>query len=240
MVVWWACADWLYAVRWQLRSLRRGAPPEDSGQPADGASTVVVVPGVYESWRFLQPLTDALRAGGHAVHVVTGLGFNSGEIPAMALAVRRYVEEQGLGAVDLVGHSKGGLIGKQLLVHHDDDGRFDRLVAVNTPFSGSALARYLPLRAVRVFVPGGPLLAELTAAEAVDARITSVYSAVDPNVPGSSELPGATNVRIDAVGHFRVLSDRRVHAAVLEALRGPRRAAPAPAGRRPAGRPTPP
>lgn len=220
-VAWWACADWLYAARWQLRSLRRGAPPEAYGRPAGGGSAVVLVPGVYESWRFLQPLTEALRAGGHAVHVVAGLGFNRGEVPEVARAVRRYVDEQGLPAVDLVGHSKGGLIGKQLLVHHNDDGRFDRLVAVNTPFSGSTLARYLPLRAVRVFVPGGPLLLELAAAEAVDRSITSVYSAVDPSIPGSSELPGARNVRVDTVGHFRVLSDARVHAAVLDALRAP-------------------
>lgn len=223
VVVWWAVVDWLYAARWQLRSLARTALPEDHRRGRPGASTVVLIPGVYESWRFLQPLVDALHEGGHGVHVVPGLGFNSGEIPEMAAAVRRYVDEQGLPRVDLVGHSKGGLIGKQLLVHHNADARFDRLVAVNTPFSGSARARYLPLRGVRVFVPGGELLRELAAAESVNAVITSVYSAVDPNIPGSSELPGARNVRIDTVGHFRVLSDPRVQAAVLDALRAPGR-----------------
>jgi pimeloyl-ACP methyl ester carboxylesterase len=191
---------------------------------------------VYESWRFLQPLTEALHRAGHPVHVITGLCFNSGEIPAMAEAVRRYVDEQGLPRVALVGHSKGGLIGKQLLVHHDADGRFDRLVAVNTPFSGSSLARFLPLRAVRVFVPGGPLLSELSAATAVDRMITSVYSAVDPNIPGSSHLPGATNVRIDTVGHFRVLSDPRVQAAVLDALRAPAPGEPTASGAAPPDR----
>jgi pimeloyl-ACP methyl ester carboxylesterase len=217
-VAWWFCADWLYALRWQLRSLRRGAPPEEYRTPTGDAVPVVLVPGVYESWRFLQPLTEAVRRAGHPVHVITGLGFNSGEIPAMARAVRASADEQGLRTAALVGHSKGGLIGKQLLVHHNDDGLFDRLVTVNTPFSGSSLARFLPLRAVRVFVPGGALLTELAAATAVDRRITSVYSAVDPTIPGSSRLEGATNVRIDAVGHFRVLSDPRVQAAVVRAL----------------------
>ena len=217
-VLWWACADWLYAARWQLRSLRRGAPPEDYRRPAGGGSTVVLVPGVYESWRFLPPLTEALRAGGHAAHVVAGLGFNSGEIPEMARAVRRYVDEQGLRSVDLVGHSKGGLIGKQLLAHHNDDGRFRQLVAINSPFSGSSLARFVPLRAVRVFAPGGELLAGLTAIEDVNPSITSIYSRVDPNIPGSSRLPGARNVSIDTVGHFRLLADPRLQAALLAAL----------------------
>ena len=223
-VLWWACADWLYAARWQARSLRRAELPQDYRRGGAAASTVVLVPGVYESWRFLQPLADALHAGGHAVHVVSELGFNSGQIPQTARTVRRYVDDQGLVSVDLVGHSKGGLIGKQLLVHHNADGRFDRLVAVNTPFSGSTRARYLPLRGVRVFVPGGALLGELAAASSVNRQITSVYSALDPNIPGTSELPGARNVRIETIGHFRVLSDPRVHAAVLDALCGPGRA----------------
>jgi len=218
-VLWWACADWLYALRWQLRSLRRGALPEDYRTASGDGVPVVLVPGVYESWRFLQPLLEALHRAGHPVHVLDVLGFNSGEVPEAALAVRAYVESTGLPRVALVTHSKGGLIGKQVLVRHDDDGLVDRLVAVNAPFSGSALARWLPLRALRVFVPDGPLLRELDAARSVNAMITSVYSAVDPNIPGTSHLEGATNVEVDTVGHFRILSDPRAQAAVLAALR---------------------
>ena len=218
-VAWWFCADWLYAVRWQLRSLRRGALPEDYRSAPGGGVPVVLVPGVYESWRFLQPLLEVLHRHGHAVHVVDVLGFNGGEVPEAALAVRGYVEDSGLPRVALVTHSKGGLIGKQLLVHHNADGLGDRLVAVNAPFSGSALARWLPLRALRVFVPGGPVLRDLDAAREVNPAITSVYSAVDPNIPGTSHLDGATNVEVDTVGHFRILSDPRAQAAVLAALR---------------------
>ena len=218
-VAWWFLADWLYAVRWQVRSLRRGALPDDHRSARGDGVPVVLVPGVYESWRFLQPLIDALHRSGHPVHVVDALGFNGGEVPAAALAVRGYLEATGLPRAAVVAHSKGGLVGKQLLVHHNDDGRVDRLVAVNTPFSGSALARWLPLRALRVFVPGGPLLRELDAARSVNAAITSVYSAVDPNIPGSSHLEGATNVEVDTVGHFRILSDPRAQDAILAALR---------------------
>ena len=229
-VVGWACADWWYALRWELRSLRRGASPPGPADAGAGGVPVLLVPGVFESWRFLQPLTDALRAGGHHVHVVDALGFNGGEIPEAARAVRRHVDEQGLGLerpLALVGHSKGGLIGKQLLAHHDHDGRFQHLVAVNTPFSGSALARWVPLRAVRVFAPDGQVLRELAAREDVNRSITSVSSRVDPNVPGSSRLPGARHVTIDTVGHFRVLADPRLQAAVLDALAAlPRQAAP--------------
>ena len=223
-VAWWAGADWLYAARWELRSLRRGSPSPEHAAATGGAVPVVLVPGVFESWRFLEPLIEVLHGAGHPVHVVSSLGFNGGEIPEAALAVRRHVDEQGLGlegGLALVGHSKGGLIGKQLLVHHNADGRFRQLVAVNSPFSGSSLARFVPLRAVRVFAPGGQLLRTLSAVQDVNASITSVYSRTDPNIPGSSRLEGARNVSIDTVGHFRLLADPRLARAVLSALAGP-------------------
>ena len=223
-VVRWALLDWLYAARWELRSLRRTSFPEDFGTGRPDRRPVVLVPGVYESWRFLQPLTEVLHDAGHPVHVVAGLGFNDGDIPDMAELVRRYVDEHDLGAeggLALVGHSKGGLIGKQLLVRHNADGRFRQLVAVNSPFAGSTRAHWIPLPALRVFVPGGPLLRDLTAASSVNSAITSVYSAIDPVIPGNGELAGAVNVRLDTVGHFRLLSDPRLHAVVLGALSRP-------------------
>ena len=215
--------DWLWAGARLLRGLGRTRRPEDGAVALPRGVDVVLLPGVYESWRFLAPLADALRAGGHRVHVVPALGLHLVDVPTAARTVRSHVDAHGLGldgGLALVGHSKGGLVGKQLLVHHDADHRFTALVAVSAPFSGSTRARWLPLRALRVFVPGGALLRDLDAARTVDARITSVYAAYDANIPGSSRLEGATNVRVDVVGHFRLLGDRRVHAAALRALAG--------------------
>jgi len=219
--VWWACADWLYAARWELHSLRRDALAREYGTGRADGVPVVLVPGVFESWRFLQPVIDALHEARHPVHVVTSLGFNGGEIPEMARRVRHHVDEEGLGAqggLVLLGHSKGGLIGKQLLAHHNHDGRFRHLVAINSPFSGSSLARFVPLPAVRVFAPGGELLQTLTGRADLNRSITSIYSRIDPNIPGSSRLAGARNISIDTVGHFRLLADPRLGTALLEVL----------------------
>jgi hypothetical protein len=220
-VLWWACADWVYAARWELHSLRRNVLAPEYRMGGVDAVAVVLIPGVFESWRFLQPVIDALHAGGHPVHVVTSLGLNGGEIPEAARRVRRHVDEEGLGAeggLVLVGHSKGGLIGKELLAHHNGDGRFRHLVAINSPFSGSSLARFVPLPAVRVFAPGGELLRSLTGREDLNRSITSIYSRIDPNIPGSSQLAGARNISIDTVGHFRLLADPRLGSALLGVL----------------------
>ncbi len=214
-------ADWWYALVRQARSLAPNQRlPAEAGGPSRGLD-VLVLPGVYESWRFLEPLITAVRDAGHRVHVVPALGLNAGPIPAAAVAVRQHVEDRDLGArrpLVVLGHSKGGLIGKHVMVHLDPDERVRAMVTVNTPFSGSVRARWFPLPAVRAFVPGTAVLGDLERARGVNARITSIFSAVDPNIPASSRLEGATNVEVDAVGHFRVLSDPRLQRAVLEAL----------------------
>ena len=121
---WWA-ADYVYAAGRQLALL---APPWGIGRrrptPRAWASgsrelpEVVLVPGVYEHWTFLRPLGDALSAAGHRVRVVHGLGANRRDIGETAERLGRALGRSrppASGRV-LVTHSKGGLIGKQLLV----------------------------------------------------------------------------------------------------------------------------
>jgi hypothetical protein len=52
----------------------------------------------------------------------------------------------------------------------------------------------------------------------VNVRITSIYPALDQHVPEGSQLEGATNIEVAAVGHFRVLSDPEVLDAVVAAV----------------------
>jgi hypothetical protein len=91
------------------------------------------------------------------------------------------------------------------------------LIAIATPFSGSSLAPYIPSRTIRALGPADSLIVALAANLDLNSRITSIYGEFDPHIPGGSELPGATNVRVPVVGHFRVLADRRVIRAVLDA-----------------------
>lgn len=93
-------------------------------------------------------------------------------------------------------------------------------MTVNTPFSGSALARLLPLSAIRVFLPHSPELTALTSQQEVNRDIVSIYGRFDPHIPGGSRLEGARNVQLGTRGHFLPLSDPEVHEAVLGGLRG--------------------
>jgi len=211
--------DWLYVTVRQLQKfLSRDTgggyltPPEPHKVP------VVIIPGIYEPWQFMKPIIEALYHNGHPVHVLDGLGYNTGSIPAMAQIVRQYLDHQPLEHAVIVAHSKGGLIGKYFLAHHNQDGQVIQLVAINTPFSGSPYARFVPIPGVSMFTPTAQYVRELLANRLLNTSITSIYSTYDPNIPQGSHLEGATNVSIDTVGHFRIVNNPAAHQAVLAAV----------------------
>jgi pimeloyl-ACP methyl ester carboxylesterase len=207
-------ADYPNALR--MRGLGFSRPVPETYAAGSGRP-VVILPGVYERWHFLRPLADALARDGHPVHVLPELGINARPIPATAALVLAALDRLDLRDVALVAHSKGGLVGKSAMLD-DTAGRIDRLVAVATPFSGSRMADLTLVPSLRAFRRSHPVIRRLTAERDVNARITSIYPSFDPHVPEGSALEGATNVRLDVVGHFRVLEDPAAIAAVVSAV----------------------
>lgn len=209
----WRLADYVYVIGRQVAGLVAPGRPD----PGDGAGAdVVLVPGVYEPWHFLRPLAQVLRDAGHRVHAVPTLGYNRRPVVASAALLDDVVRRLGPDVV-VIAHSKGGLIGKLAMLEPGSPIR--HMVAVATPFAGSPLARFVPLRAVRAFVPTDATLVRLAAERRVDARITSVYPCWDPHIPEGCVLPGAAaNVELPTPGHFRVLGDPALPDVVLRAI----------------------
>jgi hypothetical protein len=188
------------------------------GYSEGGLDPVLLIPGVYETWQFLQPVADRLHALGHPIHILPELGYNRRTVTASAELAQRYLEDCDLRSVILVTHSKGGLIGKHMMVADDRQGRINRLVAINAPFGGSILARYAPSATLRAFSPADETLVSLAANLAANDRIVSIYSRLDPLIPGGSRLEGATNIELSMVGHFRPLASQRLFEAVEESI----------------------
>lgn len=208
--------DYPWALRIRADSLREHTPPATWAH--GDRATVVLLPGVYETWHFLRAIGDRLSAAGHPVVTLPALGINRAPIRETAALAWREIVRLDLRGVVLVAHSKGGLIGKHLLAVDDREQRIDRLVAVATPFGGSRRARWFADRALRDFRTDHPLIRTLAEQRAVDARITSVYPAYDPHIPEGSRLDGAVNVRIAMAGHFGLLVDPRALDAVERAV----------------------
>lgn len=69
---------------------------------------------------------------------------------------------------------------------------------------------------MRALSPRFPAVRALALQLAAHSRIVSVYGVFDPHVPGGSALAGATNVRLQVMGHFRTVAHPAVQGAVLE------------------------
>lgn len=211
--VWWI-RDYAYALVWQTRAyFNRTAP---SSFRAGNEVPIVVLPGVFETWKFMQPLVEEMHAKSHPVHIVEMLRRNQRPIAEMAEEVARFLQVEDLEDVVLVAHSKGGLAGKLVMVGPAGH-RVRGMVAIATPFGGSRYARLMPGRTLRAFAPSDPSIVSLARNTEANSRVVSIYARFDPHIPEGSELPGAKNVLLETGGHFRVLAHPRV-VAELTAL----------------------
>lgn len=212
IAAWWA-KDYAYAAGRQLRSAVSRVSSDEflsgSGRP------VVVIPGIFEDWRFMLPLVRSLHDAGHPVHVVTVLQRNRLAVPKAAALIADYLRDRDLTDTLIVAHSKGGLIGKYVMMALDPERRLVRMVAVASPFSGSRYAGYMLLPSLRALSPRSAVTLQLSREQRVNERITSVYGLFDPHIPEGSVLPGARNVQLDTGGHFRILAHEVTISTVL-------------------------
>ena len=213
--VWWL-QDYAYAGYWQVRAFLSRTDPASftSGDKAP----IVIVPGIYETWKFLQPLIEVLHSRGHPVHIIGTLAWNRLPVVESAELVARYLDDHNLKNVVIVAHSKGGLIGKYAMALGTGAARIDAMLAVAAPFGGSLYARFMLVPSLRIFSPRDATILALTNESAVNTRIVSVYGQFDPHIPRGSFLAGAKNVELDTGGHFRILSHPRVIAELAVLL----------------------
>lgn len=204
---WWA-SDYAYAVQRQMSGLFTRIDP--STTLVGERPPVVVIPGIYESWRFLAPLISHVHRLGHPIHVVDSLKFNVRTVSDSAALVSNYVDQHKLSGAVILAHSKGGLIGKHVMIRPESHDAIKGMLAVATPFSGSHYARLMFAPSLRIFSPMDATIRALAIEHEVNSRIVSIYAAFDPHIPGGSELAGAKNVLLDTGGHFRILRHPRI------------------------------
>ncbi|WP_353808233.1 hypothetical protein [Agromyces sp. SYSU T00194] len=247
---WWWWLDYLYAG-WRQAALLWDGPRAPRRWLRGDATLpeVVLLPGIYEHWSFIRPMGDALNRAGYRVLAVHGLGANRADIAETSASLGRALARRRAPAAGrvIVGHSKGGLIGKHLLVADlaaagtaptsaattgtaatDASGETHAprgplgiigVVGIATPFGGSTRAWLLQQDpSIRALRPDDPIIAALRSAASANARIASVHPVWDPHVPNGSVLAGAHNVEVPVVGHFLVMRHPATVGAVRDAI----------------------
>lgn len=177
--------------------------------------TVILLPGIYETAADMRVLADALARRGHRIRRIR-LARQVVPLPLLRARVERYLRTHDLHDVVLLAHSKGGLLGKHVMMGPEGH-RIDRLIALAAPWHGSRYAAlFWPGLGVRSLRPGTALITAAEAPSPSDARIISVQPRFDPHVPLGSHLPGAHNIDVNTAGHFAVLTDPTVVDLVVQ------------------------
>lgn len=211
--------DYVHLGRGYAREILYRRPPKHYlGYIEGDKAPIILIPGVFTTWRFLKQIGDALSLRGHPIYVVENLKYHRHPIPESAHIVRRLIEEKDLRNVIVVAHSKGGLVGKFILAFLNHDQRVDKVIAIATPFGGSRAARVLPVRSIRELLPESPVIHELRGHTEVDGKIISIYGMFDNHVwpMESCRLEGARNIQLHEHGHHAILASKKLREAILE------------------------
>ncbi len=177
---------------------------------------IVLLPGILERSTYMAGLGNFLAERGHAVHVIDALGWNLAGIEESVEQCLQFLQKEDVHGAVLVAHSKGGLIGKALLLDPRVGDTAIGLVAIATPFAGSTFGgplQRLPLvesSPLGMFLPQSADLARLAREDDVNHHIVSLAPEWDQMIPGGSHLEGATNVTLAGRGHFRPVGDSEV------------------------------
>ncbi len=183
-----------------------------------GKAPIILVPGIVERWNIFRFAAVRLRDNGHPVYEVKGLGWNFMPVERGARLIRKMIDCNNLENVVLLTHSKGGLIGKYALAFLNSDQKIKKVIAIATPFAGSALAEKIPLDPNRELIPGSEVLRTLDNYPALNSQITCVYPVWDNHIQPleSCALEGAQNIQVDVLGHHKIIYGKATEDIILK------------------------
>lgn len=165
--------------------------------------TALGLPGIWEDWRYFHLWAQALHDAGWDVHLLESLGDMTATVPELAERVAEHLHLHDLHDVVLFAHSKGGLVGKTVMLG-PEGGRVRGLIACATPFQGAPITRLLPTPELSELSPTSPMIAELSAEDTVNSRIIQVEAEWDQSVP-PSPLDGVRHITLPITGHSAML-----------------------------------
>lgn len=114
--------DIMAAVKITYSGFVNKIPPESYISKADkNKIPVILIPGIGNRWGAIKHLADLISSQGYPLYVIPDLKNNLLSVEKSAEIVKAMIDKNNLKNVILVGYSKGGLIGKYLMVLKNED-----------------------------------------------------------------------------------------------------------------------
>jgi triacylglycerol lipase len=175
---------------------------------------VVLIPGVHESWIFLQKIAGTLNKFGYRVHVIKDLKTNTEPVMQGCKRISKYINEHNLKQVILITHSKGGINGLYLLKDKYVSKKVIKLITIACPFRGSILAGLMP--SSMELIPSSSLIKNAFL-EVDHKKIFNLYPRIDNHVvPNKYLIPDKVHSKkIDIAGHTRILESKEAIKEIL-------------------------
>lgn len=208
---------------------------------------VLLIHGYGGTRRVFQVLEQRLRRDGFSVFSLNLGGifdtFNTKPIPDLAQLVAKKVESlykrhDIRERLTVIGHSKGGLIGRCYIKDFEGHRRVKTLITMGTPHNGNPwamLGLLTPLafltESIRQMTPMSPFIRRLNRTPWPEGvKIISIYSKGDTVCPYPSAVikpkgGRIKNLEIQDVGHVEFLMKKRVYWLIRKELLGDKAAA---------------
>jgi triacylglycerol lipase len=222
-ISYWIIDYWYLFIGKLLMTVHRKPPKRYLNRTIKGKSPVIIIQGKSNKWGFLKKISDAVSKLGHPVYIVKDLGSNRLDIRTSAKIVKNVIEKNNLKNVILLGHSKGGIVGKYILINEDADNRVNHLIAIAAPFSGSKIVYRFPRnKSLKEFAPKSKILQEISSNKKFDSKIISIMPEFDNHIwaDKGSFLDGAINVKVATKGHHKIVFDKKTIRKIIELIEG--------------------
>ena len=158
---------------------------------------------------------------GYRVYM-TNFGWHLTDPEINAERLRRFMLDNAIEDVCLVGVSAGALISLYYLQSLDGWKRVHKFISIGGPFAGSPLAFLAAFISpmARQIMPGSAFLEKLRAQKIKHPnRIVCIFAKFDNLVPrGSSQLPGCKSIEVNIWGHVKMQLSIKTYRAVEMAI----------------------
>ena len=220
-LIWATTFDYLFyglPTFFHSQIFRKDSPSFISKNPRE--ESIVLIPGILQRWNIFRHLIPILNINNYSVWTVKDLKRNIMSIEETAKLVTQTINENNLLNVVLIGHSKGGLVGKYVLDYLNTDGRVKKVIAIGVPFHGTKMAYKFFSKGYKELRPNSEIVSELFTQKNFNGKITSIYTEFDGTIvpSNSAVLEGAKNIKVNIWGHQRMLFNKVTEEIILNEL----------------------